>query len=107
MKKVIFAFVVAAFLSGCAASQNPAYVSMNEYADYNCKQLAGEKKRISNKLNEAHSDDGAQAIVNTAIIALAASKGQGVYLQKDKETELLKNQYDVVERTEIKKSCNL
>ena len=53
-------------LSACASSQDntvsapqadPAYISPNHYANYNCDQIAAEMQRISGRLEQAQNSN--------------------------------------------------
>lgn len=106
MKKTFSITVCALLLSACA-SNDPASVSMTQYSDYNCKQIAAEMKRVSNKIEQASANEQTATLVNTAVAAFAVSQGQGFYMDENVELKRLHNQYDVLEQTSIKKSCNL
>lgn len=96
-------------LSGCASSpeSDPAYVSPNHYANYNCNQISAEMQRISGKLEQAEQANTTGQVLGTALAAYAISQGYGFAGGDDSAYRRLRNQYDVLEQTSIQKECGI
>lgn len=109
MKKTALLFTL--LTVGACASSDPSYVSPEEYAEYNCKQIRAEMNRVSTKIEQAqkqHKETGTEELVlNTALAAFAVSRGYNVGGSDNSGYERLVNQYDVLEKLSIQKECGL
>lgn len=96
-------------LAGCANSpeSDPAYVSPNHYANYNCKQISAEMQRISSKLEQAEQANTTGQVLDTALAAFAISQGYGYSSGDNSAYRRLHNQYEVLEQTSIQKECGI
>lgn len=101
--------IAALFVAGCttAPEADPAYVSVTQYQDYNCKQLRAEMQRVSKKIEVSMQTEATTQVLNAAVTAFAISRGYGVSARDNVEMRRLKNQYDVLEQTSIQKQCGL
>lgn len=99
-------------ISGCTKTNNapeadPAYISPTHYSDFNCNQISAEMQRVSAKLDQAEQSDMASEVLGTAFAVFAMTKGYSVDNGSDNvTTRRLRNQYDVLEQTAIRKECS-
>lgn len=111
---VAIAVSVALALSGCATASKDiasSYVSPNQYANYDCAQLAAEGGRIQTRVVQlggrldqaAQNDAGIMAVglilFWPVLFALGGTK------QQEAEFARLKGEYDAVEQAAIAKKC--
>jgi uncharacterized protein YceK len=111
---VAIAVSVALALSGCATASKDiasSYVSPNQYANYDCQQLAAEAGRIQTRVVQlggrldqaAQNDAGIMAVglifFWPVLFALGGTK------QQEAEYARLKGEYDAVEQASIQKKC--
>lgn len=96
-------------VSGCASSpkSDPAYVSPNHYANYNCNQISAEMQRLSGRLEQAERANATGQVLDTALAAYAISRGHRRSRSDDTQYRRLVNQYDVLEQTSIQKECGI
>ena len=102
-------------LSGCADTgasiYDRAYVAPDSYADYSCDQLHTQMVLTTQKLNDMQDTAQGKSMFNAAVSVYAQSQGYGFdgnnRQDSDDAVELrrLKNQYDVLENTAVRKSC--
>jgi uncharacterized protein YceK len=111
---VAVAVSVALALSGCATASKDiasSYVSPNQYASYDCAQLAAEAGRIQTRVVQlggrldqaAQNDAGIMAVglilFWPVLFALGGTK------QQEAEYARLRGEYDAVEQAAISKKC--
>ena len=113
-RAVAVAVSFALALSGCATASKDiasSYVSPNQYANYDCAQLAAEAGRIQTRVVQlggrldqaAQNDAGIMAVglilFWPVLFALGGTK------QQEAEYARLKGEYDAVEQAAIAKKC--
>lgn len=113
-KSIAVAVSVALALAGCATASKDiatAYVSPNQYASYDCAQLAAEAGRIQarvvqlgGRLDQAATNDAGIMAVGLilfwpVLFALGGTK------QQEAEYARLKGEYDAVEQMAVQKKC--
>jgi hypothetical protein len=113
-RAVAVAVCLALALSGCATASKDiasSYVSPNQYANYDCAQLAAEAGRIQTRVVQlggrldqaAQNDAGIMAVglilFWPVLFALGGTK------QQEAEYGRLKGEYDAVEQAAIAKKC--
>jgi uncharacterized protein YceK len=113
-RAVAIAVSVALAVSGCATASKDiatSYVSPNQYANYDCQQLAAEAGRIQmrvvqlgGRLDQAAQNDAGIMAVGLilfwpVLFALGGTK------QQEAEYARLKGEYDAVEQAAIQKKC--
>lgn len=114
LRAVAVAVCLALALSGCATASKDiasSYVSPNQYANYDCAQLAAEAGRIQTRVVQlggrldqaAQNDAGIMAVglilFWPVLFALGGTK------QQEAEYGRLKGEYDAVEQAAIAKKC--
>ena len=102
------ATVFALSIAACASSpeSDPAYISPNHYNSFNCNQISAEMQRVTAKLEQAEETEMAKTVLNSAVNIFAISQGYGVDNEDDVTAKRLRNQYDVLEQTAIRKECS-
>lgn len=113
-KSIAVAASVALALAGCATASKDiatSYVSPNQYASYDCAQLAAEAGRIQarvvqlgGRLDQAATNDAGIMAVGLilfwpVLFALGGTK------QQEAEYARLKGEYDAVEQMAVQKKC--
>lgn len=100
-------------LSACVTKpeNDPAYVSPTEYQSFSCKQISAEMRRVSTKIEQMTRTDETNQALGAAVVLFAVAKGYSIYGNQDdrKNVDLkrLRNQYDVLDQTSIRKNCTL
>lgn len=110
MKRILFLFPCAILLQSCSSgpTKDPTYISPIHYQSYDCKQISMEMDRVSKKIDVKTQTEAAPQVLNTALAAFAISQGYGVYGEEENvELRRLKNQYDVLDETAIRKKCHI
>lgn len=100
-------------LAGCSSGNfsayDPAYISPDTYADYSCPQLHTEMVLTNQRLEDLSDAANGKAMFNAAVNMYAQSEGYNVDGPGNgaDKTELrrLKNKYDVLEETAVRKNC--
>lgn len=113
MKKLILLSTLV--LSACTTNVDTAEVksiSEQEYADYNCKQISAEMRRVSNKLEDIRAPkqeaegDTLKYVLGTALQVYGMTQGYRPAAQKqDNSQQILEVRYETLERLSIDKEC--
>ena len=113
MKKLIAAVAGCAVLTGCATAPDrvtASYVSPEQYADYNCRQIREEMVEISNQVTgiaDAEGADRRRDAVALTVGLLVFWPALAFMAEGDHKEELagLKGQYEALKQASIRKDC--
>lgn len=113
----IYALITILALSSCAPQHVDTAeiktISEQEYADYNCKQISAEMRRVSSKLEdiripkEQASADTLGQVLGTALQVYGMTQGYrpASTAKKDTGEQILEVRYETLERLSIDKEC--
>lgn len=81
--------------------------SADEYASYNCRQLAMEKHVLEDEMQQANGEASGQQIMQLAMAAFAMSNGQSYHTRADSsKADALTEKYNAVRHEAIRKQCS-
>ena len=114
-REALLGGIAISLLAGCApeaAKIQSQYVSPEIYANYDCRQIAGEFNRLSRRAEELGavvdkqaSDDAAQAFVGIVIFWPALFFLEGGETQQTQEYARIKGELETLEKVSVERGC--